>query len=953
MHGPIKRLARAVTAVSIVTAWLGMATVGVSSAASLDIVSGELTQKVLTEGSVRVIVHLYVPFAPEAELGDAASASTQRRDIDDAQARVLAALRGHVHGVRHRYATVPLLALHVGPHALQALANLPGLVHRVVEDRPLPVNLAESVPLVHAPAAWGSGFDGTGQVIAVIDTGVDKTHPFLSGKVVDEACFAAGSDGLQGAGDCPNGLSSQTGTGAAVPCTFALSACTHGTHVAGIAAGSVSSFSGVARGAKVMAIRVFSKYTGSECQRAGEREDPCALANTSDQIAALEHVYEQRGTRKIAAVNMSLGGGRYTSSCDNNPDVPHKPIIDNLRAAGIATVISAGNNRYRDALGEPACISTAISVGSTDDGSDGTIADEVSVFSNSASFLKLLAPGAVIVSSIPGGDFDAKSGTSMAAPHVAGAWAVIKQKVPTATVGQVLFALQHSGLPITDPKNGITTPRIRINEALSVFPDLVVTAVSNPPGAGPRGGSFSVTDTTKNQGLASAAASTTRYYLSTDGVKGPGDLLLTTVRAVPALGAGSSHTGTVKLTIPSTTPLGTYVLLACADDLGVVAETQNNNNCTASAGTVAVTQPDLQATAVSNPPAVAIPGTSFPVTDTIKNLGVVTSAASKTSYYLVPTTDPRFHIPTVTLTGNRSIPGLAAGASNTGSVTVTIPATTRLLSYVLMACADGPRALAETNEDNNCITSTATITISRPDLIVTAVSDPPALAGVGTSFTVTTAVQNTELASAKASTTRYYLSLDTIKTSADIRLSGALAVPALAGVGTFTGTATVTIPSGTPLGAYFVLACADDLGTVSEINEGQSNCMSSAGKVQVTLPDLVITAGAHPTVITRGSSFQVTDTSTNQGLVSVGTSTTAYYLQQASGDLVVFTLIKTRPVPALAAGASDTATVSVTVPVTAITAGTAVFTTCADHGNVRPETNEANNCVDRGTVTLK
>jgi hypothetical protein len=88
----------------------------------------------------------------------------------------------------------------------------------------------------------------------------------------------------------------------------------------------------------------------------------------------------------------------------------------------------------------------------------------------------------------------------------------------------------------------------------------------------------------------SSTPSTTRYYLSLDTAKAAGDTLLTGSRAVPGLAAGAtSPPGTVTVTIPSTTPLNTYLLLACADDLNTVVETNETNNCKASATAVTVT----------------------------------------------------------------------------------------------------------------------------------------------------------------------------------------------------------------------------------------------------------------------------------------------------------------------------------------------------------------------------
>ncbi|MCX7840001.1 MAG: S8 family serine peptidase, partial [Anaerolineae bacterium] len=249
----------------------------------------------------------------------------------------------------------------------------------------------------------------------------------------------------------------------------AVVGCYPGTPVAGIAAGRDPGglgFSGVARDANIIAIQIFSRfdnpyYCGSS---------PCALAWDSDIIKGLERVYELRHTYPIAAANLSLGGESYSYVCDTLfPD--YKDAIDNLRSVGIATVIASGNEYLSTAIAAPACVSSAISVGSTRDGGFGaTPVDAVSDFSNSASFLSLLAPGQVIRSAYPGGWYVNVSGTSMATPHVTGAWAILKQRMPVSTVEQILAALTNAGVPIYDSRNGITKPRIQINRALYQFP---------------------------------------------------------------------------------------------------------------------------------------------------------------------------------------------------------------------------------------------------------------------------------------------------------------------------------------------------------------------------------------------------------------------------------------------------------------------------------------------------
>jgi hypothetical protein len=247
--------------------------------------------------------------------------------------------------------------------------------------------------------------------------------------------------------------------------------------------------------------------------------------------------------------------------------------------------------------------------------------------------------------------------------------------------------------------------------------------------------------------------------------------------------------------------------------------------------------PDLVETTVSNPPAAVTLKDKFTVTDTVENVGTGPAGASTTRYYL--STDG-VQKTTRLGGGGRSVPGLNSGSSSSGSDIVTVPVSTKPRSYFLLACADDRKVVLEDDEGNNCRASASQVEVRAADLIVTAVSDPPASASVGSSFSASDTTKNNGNWPAGSSTTRYFLSLDTKKSSGDVRV-GSRIVPSLGPGDSSTNTVTATIPTSTSPNKYFLLACADALKKVVEGNAAKTgeknNCLASTGKIDVIAGD--------------------------------------------------------------------------------------------------------------------
>lgn len=389
--------------------------------------------------------------------------------------------------VLREYRNFPLLAIEVNSNALPGLARSPRVVS-MMEDVADPPSLDNSLPVINADDVHALGWDGTGVTVAILDTGIDRDHPFVAGRVVEEACYS--SDGSDETTLCPDGSTAQTGAGAADIDVAACqdgsnNICDHGMHVAGIAAGDGTGVAGapaagVAPGANIIAIQVFTRFT-SDADCGGDPGDaPCVRTYASDQIAGLDRVFDLRSSYTIAAANMSLGGGNNASACDGDS---RKTSIDILSGANIATVIAAGNSGFNAAVAAPGCISTAVTIGATDN------SDNLASFTNRGTLLDLFAPGVGNLSSVDGGTFGSKSGTSMAAPHVTGGWAVLRQAYPSLTVAQILTLLQTTGVDITYSSGGssVTTPRIDLLAALQGSTDPPVLTADNASVAVPEG----------------------------------------------------------------------------------------------------------------------------------------------------------------------------------------------------------------------------------------------------------------------------------------------------------------------------------------------------------------------------------------------------------------------------------------------------------------------------------
>lgn len=289
-----------------------------------------------------------------------------------------------------------------------------GGIKKIWLDGKVSLPLHESVPQVGAPAAWQAGYTGKGTTVAVLDSGVDATHPDLSGKIAEEKNFTKGPD--------------QDTVG-------------HGTHVAstivGSGAASGGRYKGVAPDARLLA--------GKVCDGPG-----CA------ESAVLAGMLWAAADKRAKVVNLSLGGP------DRPGGTPLSEAVDRLSAEhGTLFVVAAGNHRRGQSpvVSSPGGADAALTVGAVDK------QDKLADFSNRGPRARdggikpdITAPGAAITAARASGTsmgtpvdgrYTTADGTSMATPHVAGAVAILAQQHPDWSGTRLKAGLM--GTAKTDP----------------------------------------------------------------------------------------------------------------------------------------------------------------------------------------------------------------------------------------------------------------------------------------------------------------------------------------------------------------------------------------------------------------------------------------------------------------------------------------------------------------------
>jgi subtilase family serine protease len=752
-----------------------------------------------------------------------------------------------------------------------------------------------NIETVRAPEVWGldPAYNGTGAVVGSFDTGVDLTHPDLAPRYRGNhqtSWFDPYNEH-------------------AVPFDFHG----HGTHTTGTAVGGDASGSniGIAPGAVWIAAKAWD-------------DSGVGMASAFHEI--FEWFLAPGGNPDNAPDVVNCSWGFEEAGCDTE----FLPDIEAWRAAGIFPAFASGNNGPDPgSVRSPGAYPAAFAVGAT--GSS----DEVADFSSRGptpcdSSIKpdISAPGDGIVSAVPWG-YDIMSGTSMATPHITGAVAVLRSINPALTVDQLESALivgaKDLGAPGQDNSFGAGRLDLFVSAQIAVLgPDFPVVRVQATDAVATEAGATSAIFTVSRTGntdsdlevkfnLGGTATAGSDYESMDESVTIPAgqtsaDILVTAIDDLLA-----EWPETVILTIR---PDPAYIV--SGSDMATIT-IQSDELLS-----------DLVVSTLSVPAAGGGAGQSIVLTETTKNQGAGAADPSLTRFYI--SANSTYDDGDI-LIGGRSVEGLAAGAVSSGSTTIMIPQETAAGNWYIIAKADGEGTIAESLENNN---SEARLIQIGPDLDITALSTPGST-GAGQSIVITDTTKNQGGEAAGPFRIQFFLSTDATLSAPDIVL-GTRELPSLAAGASSSASTTVTIPQGTAAGSWSIIAKADSEEAVSEVSE-RNNTYALSIKIG---PDLDITALSAPAAAGAGQSIAISDTTKNQGGEAAGPCRILFFLSMDATLGAADMMLGSRSVPSLAAGASSSASTTVTVP-QGTAAGVWYIIAQADGEGAVSEVSETNN----------
>lgn len=418
-------------------------------------VSQKLTVQLQSSTKTTAIVHLR-------------ATPPTKENVAKIQNDLLTALRGYNFSVKMRPQFASGIILEVDGPTLAKLRTLGDYVSAIEDNYELKPQMQQARKIDQILEVEAAGYVPADNIaVVVIDSGVNSAHPFLNGRVVDETCIGD---------DCP----SPSGPGSAAPCTWDLNpmgGCNHGTLVAGAITGGIAGttdrYAGAVPGVKIIAIRAGRKRpTDFDPNIYEVRYEQGDIWVAWDWI--LSKLNDPTYPWKIAAVNMSLSTtADQPSMCGDAND--RTGVLAQLWDMRAPVVAAAMNESIVGSLGNPACSPFVIAVGSV------TKQKQISSFSNTASWQPnfILAPGGTGLSApvgenilLPSGTNQnvETSGTSFAAPQVAGGIALMRSLFPEVTTDEFVKALKVTGTLVKDSRRAdmiYDFPLMQLNSAIN------------------------------------------------------------------------------------------------------------------------------------------------------------------------------------------------------------------------------------------------------------------------------------------------------------------------------------------------------------------------------------------------------------------------------------------------------------------------------------------------------